>query len=186
MLEGRYLGRVSLRLEEDAFRALLDESVVSQEIFNDLDRRLAGRRRSLERRPGLDVALDSEALIAKVPLFADLTSERRSAIARLLSARLVLPGERIVTKGERGEAMYFIASGAVAVSLADSEVRLGSGEFFGEIALLAHRPRNADVTALGFCRLLTLTAGDFARLLSEDAEMKAAIDSVARQRLGQI
>jgi CPA1 family monovalent cation:H+ antiporter len=183
MLEGRYLGRVSLRLEEDAFRALLDESVVSQEIFNDLDRRLAGRRRMLERRPGLDVALDSEALIAKVPLFGDLAPERRAAIARLLSPRLVLPGERIVTKGERGEAMYFIASGAVAVSVGDSKVRLGSGEFFGEIALLAHRPRTADVTALGFCRLLTLNASDFARLLSEDAEMKDAIDSVAQQRL---
>jgi len=120
MLEGRYLGRVSLRLEEDAFRSLLDESVVSQEIFNDLDRHLAGRRRTLERRPALDVALDSEALIAKVPLFADLTPERRGAIARLLSPRLALPGERIVTKGDRGEAMYFIASGAVTVSVGDA------------------------------------------------------------------
>jgi CPA1 family monovalent cation:H+ antiporter len=185
MLEGRYLGRVSLRLEEDAFRALLDESVVSQEIFNDLDRWLADRRRALERRPGLDVALDSEALIAKVPLFAGVTPERRTAIARLLSPRLALPGERIVTKGERGDAMYFIASGAVAVSVGDSEVRLGSGEFFGEIALIAHRPRTADVTALGFCRLLTLNAADFARLLSQDAELNSAIDSVARQRLAQ-
>jgi hypothetical protein len=38
LLESRYLGRVSLRLEEDAFRDMLEESVVSQEIFNDLDR----------------------------------------------------------------------------------------------------------------------------------------------------
>jgi monovalent cation:H+ antiporter, CPA1 family len=184
MLEGRYLGRVSLRLEEDAFLSLLDESVVSQEIFNDLDRRLGGRRRQLEQRPPLDVALDPEALIAKVPLFSDLAADRRSAIARLLDPRLALPGERIVTKGERGDAMYFIASGAVAVALGDSEVRLGSGEFFGELALLARRPRNADVTALGFCRLLSLDAGDFERLLAEDPGMKEAIDTVARQRLG--
>ncbi|HYV89399.1 MAG TPA: cation:proton antiporter [Candidatus Polarisedimenticolia bacterium] len=185
MLEGRYLGRVSLRLEEDSFRSLLDESVVSQEIFNDLDRRLSDRRRNLERRPGLDVALDSRALIAKVPLFMDLPADRQAAIARLLSPRLALPGERIVTKGERGDAMYFIASGAAAVSVGDSEVRLGSGEFFGEIALIAHRPRTADVTALGFCRLLTLNASDFNRLLAEDPELKEAIDSVARHRLAQ-
>jgi len=185
MLEARYLGRVSLRLEEDSFRSLLDESVVSQEIYNDLDRRLADRRRNLERRPSLDVALDSEALIARVPLFSDLTPERRAAIARLLSPRLALPGERIVTKGERGDAMYFIASGAAAVSVGESEVRLGSGEFFGEIALIAHRPRTADVTALGFCRLLTLRASDFAELLGGDAELKDAIDTVARQRLAQ-
>jgi len=185
MLEGRYLGRVSLRLEEDSFRSLLDESVVSQEIFNDLDRRLSDRRRNLERRPGLDVALDSRALIAKVPLFMDLPADRQAAIARLLSPRLALPGERIVTKGERGDAMYFIASGAAAVSVGDSEVRLGSGEFFGEISLIAHRPRTADVTALGFCRLLTLNASDFNRLLAEDPELKEAIDSVARHRLAQ-
>ena len=45
LLESRYLGRVSLRLEEDAFRDMLEESVVSQEIFNDLDRSLGERRR---------------------------------------------------------------------------------------------------------------------------------------------
>ena len=141
--------------------------------------------RRLERRPGLDVALDSRALIAKVPLFMDLPADRQAAIARLLSPRLALPGERIVTKGERGDAMYFIASGAAAVSVGDSEVRLGSGEFFGEIALIAHRPRTADVTALGFCRLLTLNASDFNRLLAEDPELKEAINSVARHRLAQ-
>jgi monovalent cation:H+ antiporter, CPA1 family len=184
LLESRYLGRVSLRLEEDAFRGLLEESVVSQEIFNDLDRHLAGRRRQLERRPSLDVALDPEALLAKVPLFADLAPERRRAIARLLKPRLALPGERIVAKGERGDAMYFIASGAVGVAVGAGEVRLGSGDFFGEIALLVGRPRTADVTALGYCSLLALYAGDFARLLAEDSELKRTIDAVAHKRLG--
>jgi monovalent cation:H+ antiporter, CPA1 family len=184
LLESRYLGRVSLRLEEDAFRGLLEESVVSQEIFNDLDRQLSERRRQLERRPSLDVAMDPEALIAKVPLFADLAPERRLAIARLLKPRLALPGERIVAKGERGDAMYFITSGAVGVAVGAGEVRLGSGDFFGEIALVAGRPRTADVRALGYCSLPALFAGDLDRLLAEDADMRRTIDDVARQRLG--
>ena len=184
LLEGRYLGRVSLRLEEDAYRDMLQELVVSQEIFNDLDRHLGERRRRLEQRPGLDVALSPEALIPKVPLFADLAPERQAAIAKLLRPRLALPEERIVAKGERGDAMYFITSGAVSVDVPSGAVRLGSGDFFGEIALVAGRPRTADVWALGYCSLLTLFAGDFSRLLSEDAEMKRTIDEVARQRLG--
>jgi CPA1 family monovalent cation:H+ antiporter len=184
LLEGRYLGRVSLRLEEDAYRDMLQESVVSQEIFNDLDRHLGERRRRLEQRPGLDVALSPEALIPKVPLFADLAPARQAAIAKLLRPRLALPEERIVAKGERGDAMYFITSGAVSVDVPSGAVRLGSGDFFGEIALVAGRPRTADVWALGYCSLLTLLAGDFSRLLSEDAEMKRTIDEVARQRLG--
>jgi CPA1 family monovalent cation:H+ antiporter len=80
--------------------------------------------------------------------------------------------------------MYFITSGAVSVDVPSGAVRLGSGDFFGEIALVAGRPRTADVWALGYCSLLTLFAGDFSRLLSEDAEMKRTIDEVARQRLG--
>lgn len=183
-LESRYLGRVSLRLEEDAFRDMLDESVVSQEIFNDLDRHLSARRRQFERRPGLDVALNPEALIAKVPLFADLAPERQYAIAKLLKPRLALPEERIVAKGERGDAMYFITSGAVSVDIPSGQVRLGSGDFFGEIALVARRPRTADVRALGYCSLLALFAGDLDRLLAEDADMRRTIDDVARQRLG--
>ena len=184
LLESRYLGRVSLRLEEDAFRDMLEESVVSQEIFNDLDRNLGERRRRLEQRPGLDVALSPEALIPKVPLFADLAPQRQAAIAKLLRPRLALPEERIVAKGERGDAMYFITSGAVSVDVPSGAVRLGSGDFFGEIALVAGRPRTADVRALGYCSLLTLFAGDFSRLLAEDSEMKRTIDEVARQRLG--
>jgi len=64
------------------------------------------------------------------------------------------------------------------------EVRLGSGDFFGEIALLVGGLRTADVTALGYCSLLALYAGDFARLLAEDRELKATIDAVAHKRLG--
>ena len=185
-LEARYLGRLSLRLEEDSFRNLLEESVVSQEIFNDLDRRAAGRRRQLERRPGLDVALDPLALIGKVPLFADLAPERQRAIAWLLRPRLALPGERIVAKGEKGDAMYFIASGALSVDLGDSQVRLGSGDFFGEIALLSRGRRTADVTAISYCSLLALEADEFDKLLAEDPDLKAAIDAVARRRLGAL
>jgi len=183
-LEARYLGRQSLRLEEDALRNLLEESVVSQEIFNDLDRQAAGRRRDLERRPKLDVALDRLALIGKVPLFADLAAGRQRAIARLLRPRLALPGERIVAKGEKGDAMYFVASGALSVELGDSDVRLGSGDFFGEIALLSRGRRTADVTAISYCNLLALAAEDFDRLLAEDPDLKTAIDAVARERLG--
>ena len=35
--------------------------------------------------------------------------------------------------------MFFISSGALSVNLKDGAVTLGSGEFFGEIALLRKR-----------------------------------------------
>ena len=54
--------------------------------------------------------------------------------------------------GERGDAMYFISSGAVEVKLTTTPVQLGTGQFFGELALIDDRPRTSDVVSLGFCQ----------------------------------
>jgi monovalent cation:H+ antiporter, CPA1 family len=49
---------------------------------------------------------------------------------------LDVPGETIVKKGAIGHAMYFISSGYVKVEVLPTLVRLGSRDFFGEIALI--------------------------------------------------
>ena len=182
-LQAKYLGRVALRLEETAYRAMLADSVISQEIFNDLARRLAVRWQEMDRRPPLDIQLRREEIVARVPVFAGLEPTRLAEIARLLRPRLALPGERIIARGERGDAMYFIASGAVEVRVQPAPVRLGSGDFFGEIALVTDRRRTADVVALGYCRLLVLQLRDLRRLLAADPVLRRRIDEVARERL---
>lgn len=183
ILQKQYLARVALRLEGESYDGMRAEALVSQEIYNDLDRRLARAWHRIERQPILDIAPEREALVARVPLFAGLEESRLGEIARLLKPRLALPGERIIATGERGDAMYFIASGAVEVAVAPEPVRLGTGDFFGEIALLTNRPRTTDVTALGYCQLLVLYVRDFHRLLEQDPALRARIDAVARRRL---
>ncbi|MGH6932977.1 MAG: cation:proton antiporter [Dongiaceae bacterium] len=185
-LENRYLGRVAARLEGHGYDAMLHQTMISREVHSDLDRRLGARRHELDQRPSLDIAMKREAMIARVPLFEGLDSERLDKIARLLRPRLALPSEAVVRKGERGDAMYFIASGAVEVRLEPLPVRLGSGEFFGEIALVTNLPRMADVVALGYCRLLELSARDFERLLETDGALRERIDAVARQRMANV
>src|SRR5882724_774610 len=182
-LESRYLERVAAQLEGAEYGDLLAESIISREVHNDLDRQLSARWRDLERRPPLDIELRREQLIARVPLFGALDPQRLHAIARLLRPRLALPGERVIARGARGDSMYFIASGAVEVQIAPTPVRLGSGDFFGEIALVMHQPRNADVVALGYCHLLVLRQRDFERLLAGNPDLRARIDAVARERL---
>jgi CPA1 family monovalent cation:H+ antiporter len=48
--------------------------------------------------------------------------------------------------------MYFISSGAVEVNAVSHKVRLGRGDFFGEMALLSGQPRQADVFTLSYCQ----------------------------------
>jgi monovalent cation:H+ antiporter, CPA1 family len=62
-------------------------------------------------------------------------------------------------------------------------VRLGSGEFFGEMALLTGQPRQADVVALSYCRLLVLGKVDFDRFVAANSDAGAAINRVAQARL---
>ncbi len=71
------------------------------------------------------------------------------------------------------------------VRLPDRAIALGSGDVFGELALLTGRPRQADIVALTFCRLLALRRADFAAFLTENPEAKAAITRIANARLAE-
>lgn len=180
---GAYLARVALRLEEEDYERLHAERLLSPELFRHLQADLRARRRELERPPRLDLGLDPDALIARVPLLAGLPEERRRELRRLLRPRLALPGERIIRRGDRGDAIYFIASGAVEVDLEDGPVRLGTGDVFGEMALLLRQPRRADVTALGYCRLLMLRRDAFRRFLRRHPELVERLRGIAGARL---
>jgi len=182
-LQEIYVGRLTVRLIEDGYRAMLGESVLSQEMFDDLMRGLEAARRRFSRPPRLDIAISREALLRQVKLFHGISGEAAQRIAQLLRPRIAFPGERIVAAGEHGDAMFFIASGAVEVQLKQEPVRLGSGDFFGEIALIENRPRTADVVALGFTQLLALYARDLDRLIHSDPEIGQQLRSVARERL---
>ena len=130
------------------------------------------------------MGLKPAQLIATVPLFKELNASRIEEIARLLKPRLSVPGEHIIRKGDTGDAMYFITSGAVEVDLEPEPFSLGTGDFFGEIALVNDHPRPTDVRTKSFCDLLVLYKRDFNTLLANNPEMQKAIYLVSDQRAG--
>ncbi len=178
----QYLARIAARFEEERYQRLRAESIISQDVHEDLLRQLRRRRRSVERRPVLDLGLQRADLVGSVPMFAALDAKARRAVARVLRPRLAVPDEVIVRRGDRGDAMYFISSGAVEVRIAPIPVRLGSGDFFGELALLVADRRNADVVALGYCQLLSLAARDLNRLFASEPALREHIEAVAQAR----
>lgn len=182
-LEQRFLKRTALRLEETTYRALLQQNLIGSELYSDLQQTVSRNRLAADRRPKLDLGLKTETLVAKLPLFSALPPDRIRAIAQLMRPRFAVPGERLIRKGQRGDAAYFISSGAVEVKAEESRITLGRGEVFGEIALLTGSRRTADVTALGYCQLLVLSTGDFQALMAKDPEIRSHIDAVAKDRL---
>jgi CPA1 family monovalent cation:H+ antiporter len=181
-LEVQYLARLAARLEDERYRRLRAESMINQDMYEDLQRKLRPRRRAVEMRPTLDLGLKREDLVGRVAMFAALDMKARRSLARMLRPRLAVPDEVIVHKGERGDAMYFISSGAVEVRIAPTPVHLGTGDFFGELALLVADRRNADVVALGYCQLLSLAARDLHRLFGTEPALRDQIHAVAQAR----
>ena len=184
-VQAQYLVRAGLRMEERSTQSLFDDALISREILNDLERDLRERWQEVTTPPLLDLGLATHELIGRVPLFNGLAPERLAQIEKLLRPRLYFPGETIVRRGEKGDTVYFISSGAVAVSAPGLEtpIRLGSGDFFGEIALVLDQRRNADVKAIAYCQLLLLDKRDFNRLYNSDPDLKSHIDSAIEKRL---
>ena len=132
--------------------------------------------------------VDTWNLVAKVPLFRGLDAARIAAVAGVLRARRAERGERLIRKGDQADSMYFIVSGEVDVDLETGAARgrLGAGDFFGEIALIAERPRTATITALIPCKLLLLHKDDFENFMDSHPDLKDAVRAAAKKRLEEI
>jgi voltage-gated potassium channel len=120
--------------------------------------------------------------VARLPLFRGLGAVHLSAIARLLKVETYPRETVIVRQGQAGDSMYFIAEGAVEVQGRSAPIRLGPGEFFGEVALVTGGPRNATVMSLGPTRLLRLDVVEFRGLAANQPELLRIIEAESARR----
>jgi voltage-gated potassium channel len=124
-------------------------------------------------------------MIAKVPLFAELDASEIADIMGLLRAQVVQAGETIVRAGDPAHSMYFVAAGEVEVALKKERLRLGVGQFFGEVAVLRRARRSATATATTRTNLLVLAAQDLHALMKRDPRIAQRIKDVVEKRTGE-
>jgi voltage-gated potassium channel len=124
-------------------------------------------------------------MIARVPLFAELDAGDIGDIMDLLRAEVAEAGQVIVREGDPAHSMYFIASGEVEISLKKERVRLGVGQFFGEVAVLRRARRSATAIALSRTNLLVLDAQDVHALMSRNKRVTERIREVVEKRIGR-
>ena len=122
--------------------------------------------------------------LQKVDILANCTKKQLKAVAAI--SRLVeVPGGTMLTRvGEPGEEFFFIVDGSAMVEVTRRKrVRLGPGEFFGEMSLLDGEPRSATVRAETDMRLLIIERRHFQTLLSEVSDLTRTILVVLSRRL---
>jgi len=120
-------------------------------------------------------------LVAAVPLFQKLSPVALMEVVRSLRPRIIPAGAIICRKGDRGDQMYFIVEGSVIVAT-PNPVEIGSGSFFGEMALITGEPRSATVSAVTEVSLLSLYSADFQMLSSSSPEIAEIIRRTALER----
>jgi voltage-gated potassium channel len=121
-------------------------------------------------------------LVAKVPFFHNIGASLIAEVARLLRPRDYPGGAVVMRRGQAGDCMYFIADGEVEIQLSSQRVYLGSGQFFGEVALLTGAPRNATVVASQACTLLTLDIVEFRELMARQPDLARTIQEESDRR----
>ena len=110
-------------------------------------------------------------ILAANPFFAGLGPTAIETIAMLCVTRSLAAGENLFHKGDPGNALYAVRRGQVQIATGTDDGRrltlnlLGSGDVFGEIALLDGRPRTADALATEPTELFMVRRRDFLHLL---------------------
>lgn len=93
-------------------------------------------------------------------------------LAEVLEEREFAAGQAVFAEGEPGDAMYFIASGAVRIEKRTGTSAgahktlaiLEAGDYFGEMALFDHQPRSASAVAAGATTAFRLSTAAFETL----------------------
>ena len=82
---------------------------------------------------------------------------------------------QVVREGARGDAFYVIIDGAAVVQASQKRIRLGPGEYFGELALLDDGPRTATVVTETESLLLEIPRTRFLKLVRDESSISIAL-----------
>lgn len=128
-----------------------------------------------------------QAMLAKVPLFAGLSTHDLGELAMQCDEVDVRAGYVLAEEGRSGQEFFIIVEGEVDIVRAGQHIRtLGPGDFLGELALLGKRPRTATATAITPCRLVVLTNPQFHVLLGDHPAITDAVLEVVADRLAAL
>jgi CRP-like cAMP-binding protein len=125
-------------------------------------------------------------LLSKVPLFADLGQRDLAMVGRLADEVTVPAGKVLAAEGSGGHEFFVILDGTVTITQGSRHLAdLGSGDFFGELAMIANVPRTATATASTAATLLVVAHREFTTLLAEQPRIRDKVMIAVARRLAE-
>ena len=161
-----------------------DELLANRGLYKNLWEKQSGLSFSTEH----GVAEVKPERLRNIPLLEQLSKKRLNTIAEQFVTESFPPDRIVFMKGDLGEKFYIIVRGTVEIDHEDQSSDgsktqlLQDGDYFGEMALLDHSPRNASVRTLANTILLSLDRHQFQRLLDDEPELHKTLKFEALQR----
>jgi small-conductance mechanosensitive channel len=130
---------------------------------------------------------DRRSVLDSVDFLAPLSDASKNLLATQGHRKLFAEGERILSQGDETRTFYIVRRGEVVVEVDGMEVgRLGPGEFFGELALLAGDRRTATVSATCETEVFEIDDRMFQEVLREEPEVAKRIADIVGQRQAEL
>ena len=109
--------------------------------------------------------------LKSVNIFSDLSESELNNIQELCKTRKYPKNSMIILEEEMGDVVFIVMSGTVKITRVNDEGKevilamLGSGEVFGEMAILDGESRSANALSQENCEVVTINREDFLNLL---------------------
>ncbi len=113
---------------------------------------------------------DEISRIKKIPLFCELDDAVIVAVAEVGTRRDFAAGDVVFRKGDVGDELYVVLSGAVRINSVDDETDLEiavlrEGSYFGEMSVIDGSARSANATVVTPGQMLVVQRADYLKLL---------------------
>lgn len=163
----RALGQVTaLRLDRTAFEKL----AVASPLFHESLTYAAELRMK-------------HGLLRKASIWSSIPDSELRGLAEITVRRNVARGETILREGDPKENFYMISGGRFEItSTGQQRAVMETGDFFGEIALLAEQPQSVTVTAMEDGELLVMGSAEFQAIWQHYAPVRRQFAEVMRIR----
>ncbi len=122
--------------------------------------------------------------LKRAPLFEGLSKKELTELARVTDELSVEPGTVLCREGSLGQEFFVIVEGEAEVTKGGKRLTTrGSGDFFGEVALVTTVKRTATVTATTPIRCFVMTRGNFRRVMDESPAVQRKVLEALAERL---
>ncbi|MES2561357.1 MAG: Crp/Fnr family transcriptional regulator [Pseudomonadota bacterium] len=124
-------------------------------------------------------------------LFSSLTNSQFGSVLQAMQHRSFDANVRILTAGDRADALYVVVSGRVRVIFEDGDgheliaATIGLGEFFGEVGLVEGKPHSASVETQEATEVLVIPRKILLECVEHNAHAAMSLLRTVMQRLDE-